>query len=124
MSRQKKQKETTTNLQILSRLDRLGFLDIKPDIFLAFVGLNLVARGKVITAQRAASIIKKSKLNLKLKASGAPVENILEGLIYITIYKRELLNDFFTHREYPVWNDEVVGPIFDIMYELSRIYKI
>lgn len=124
MSRQKKQKETTTNLQILSRLDRLGFLDIKPDIFLAFVGLNLVARGKVITAQRAASIIKKSKLNLKLKASGAPVENILEGLIYIVIYKRELLNEFFTHREYPVWEDEVVGPIFDILYELSRIYKI
>ena len=124
MSRQKKQKETTTNLQILSRLDRLGFLDIKPDIFLAFVGLNLVARGKVITAQSAASIIKKSKLNLKLKASGAPVENILEGLIYIVIYKRELLNDFFTHREYPVWDDEVVGPIFDILYELSRIYKI
>lgn len=124
MSQHKKQKETTTNLQILSRLDRLGFLDIKPDIFLAFVGLNLVARGKVVTAQRAASIIKKSKLNLKLKASGAPVENILEGLIYIVIYKRELLNDFFTHREYPIWDDEVVGPIFDILYELSRIYKI
>lgn len=124
MSRRKKQKETITNLQILSRLDRLGFLNIKPDIFLAFVGLNLVARGKVVTAQRAASIIKKSHLNLKLKAGGMPTENILEGLIYMVVYKRELLNDFFTHREYPVWNDEVVGPIFDILYELSRIYKI
>lgn len=124
MSQRKKQKVTITDMEILNRLERLGFTLIRPDMFLAFVGLQLVANGRAIPVERAANIIKKSKLNLKLRAGGCPVDNILEGLVYITIYKRELLQKFFDNKELEVWQNEITAPIFDILEELSRIYKI
>ena len=112
MSQPKKSKDTITNYAIYYRLDRLGFTKLPLDIFLAYVGLQLVNRGKVVGLKRAFKIIKETKLNEKIQV---PQENIIESLIYLVIWKRKLIQTFIEHPEYDVWNDEITAPLFEIL---------
>lgn len=121
MSQPKKPKDTITNYAIYYRLDRLGFTKLPLDIFVAYVGLQLVNRGKVVGLKRAFKIIKETKLNEKIQV---PQENIIESLIYLVIWKRKLIQTFIEHPEYDVWNDEITAPLFEILKELQEIYKV
>ena len=95
-------------------------------LIIAYLGLILVNKGNVIPLGKGLRIIKKSKLDLKIEANSyIPCENILDALIHLVIYKRELFNTFIEHEnDYPVWEDEVVAPILDIMKTISKIYKV
>lgn len=126
MSRRKKQKNITTNRQLLERLYRLQIVRaLSVPKLVAYIGLNLVNKGKAIPVAKALKIIGKSKLDKKLiKGDIIPLENVLEALIYITIMKRELLKFFLDNKDLEIWSDENIAPILDIMQELSEIYKI
>ena len=127
MSHQKKQKLNITNTQLMFRLKRLPIINhLKVSEIIAYIGLILVNKGNVIPLGKGLRIIKKSKLDLKIEANSyIPCENILDALIHLVIYKRELFNTFIEHEsDYPVGEDEVVAPILDIMKTISKIYKV
>lgn len=126
MSQQKKQKVNITNRKLLSRVLRLDIVKALPvEKVIAYLGLLLVNKGNIITVPQALRIIEHSKLHLKIKANSAiPCDNILDALIHLVVYKRKLLKYFFTNQALPVWNYEHSGPLFDTMYDISKIYKI
>ena len=126
MSQQKKQKVNITNRKLLNRLLRLAIVKALPvEKVIAYIGLLLVNKGNIITVPRALRIIEHSKLDLKIKVNSAiPCDNILDALIHLVVYKRKLLRFFFTNQNLPVWNYEHSGPLFDTMYDISKIYKI
>lgn len=126
MSQQMKQENTITNQQLLYRLHRLPIVQqCKVSEILAYIGLQLVNKGKALPIGQALRIVRQSKLDKKIAHNVyLPCVNILEGLICMVIYKRKLLNKFFAHPDYEVWNDEHAAPLFDIMFELSKVYKI
>lgn len=124
MSQQKKQKVNITNREIYSRLNRLGWTELPSDIFLAYLGLQLVNKGSVIDIDRAMKIIHDTHLDEKMHSTAIPCENIVEGLIYMTVYKRELISRFLDNPEFEVWEDELTGPLFDILKDLSEVYKL
>lgn len=126
MSQQKKQKVNIANQQLLFRLLRLDVASKIPiDVFIAYIGLQLVNHGKVVPFSKAIKIIKKSKLNNVVKyKSGIPCENILEALIHLVIYKRKLVKEIVDNEAAEIWNDELAAPIFDIMKDIMDIYKI
>lgn len=131
MSTPKKHEVTTikpmSNRQLLFRLKRLPIThQMKIETFIAYVGLQMVNHGKVVDYERAMKIIKKCHLDEKLtEVSPIPCNNILEAMIFLVVFKRKLLErEFFNNPELDVWNDELTAPIFDIMYEISKVYKI
>lgn len=126
MSQQKKQKVNITNRKLLNRLLRLAIVKALPvEKVIAYIGLLLVNKGNIITVPQALRIIEHSKLHLKIKVNSAiPCDNILDALIHLVVYKRKLLEYYFTNQDLPVWNYEHSAPLFDIMYDISRIYKI
>lgn len=126
MSQQKSKKVSITNYQILARLKRLPLVSrLSVNEFIAYVGLQLCNKGNVVGVERAIKIIHQAKLHLKIETNSAiPTSNILQAMIYLVIYKRKLLNHYFEHKEYPVWEDEITAPIFDILEQLSKIYLI
>lgn len=126
MSTQKKQKVNTTNRQLLYRLKRLPIVhQISISELIAYVGLLLVNHGDTIDYPSALRIIHKSNLHKKIEANSAiPTTNLLEALIYLVIYKRNLVNEFINNQDYEVWSDEIAAPLFDIIQELSEIYKV
>lgn len=127
MSQQKKPRLSITNRIIMLRLLRLPIVKhLKVSEIIAYLGLILVSKGQPIALGKALRIIKKSKLDLKIEANSyIPCENILDALIHLVIYKRELFNQFLKHEDdYPVWEDEVAAPLLDIMKTISEIYKI
>lgn len=126
MSRPRKQKVNISNAQLLFRLERLSIVNkFKVSTIIAYIGLNLVAKGKVVPLGQGLKIIKKSKLDLKIESNvNIPCINILEALIHLVIYKRDLINHFIKHPEYEVWDDEVTAPLFDILEIITKIYRI
>lgn len=126
MSQQKKQKVNITNRKLLNRLLRLAIVKVLPvEKVIAYIGLLLVNKGNIITVPQALRIIEHSKLDLKIKVNSAiPCDNILDALIHLVVHKRKLLRFFFTNQNLPVWNYEHSGPLFDTMYDISKIYKI
>lgn len=127
MSQQKKPRLSITNRIIMLRLLRLPIVKhLKVSEIIAYLGLILVNKGNPIPLGKGLRIIKKSKLDLKIEANSyIPCENILDALIHLVIYKRELFNKFLKHEDdYPVWEDEVAAPLLDIMKTISEIYKI
>ena len=125
MSQQKKEKASITNKEIYNRLVRLGFDKVPTDFFVAYVGLNLVARGKAVSLTKAYSIIMKSHLDELVRTnSDIPCENKIEALIYIAILKRNLIQELVDNQEAEIWLDEQVAPLLDILQELIRIYRI
>lgn len=127
MSQQKKPRLSITNRIIMLRLLRLPIVKhLKVSEIIAYLGLILVNKGNPIPLSKGLRIIKKSKLDLKIEANSyIPCENILDALIHLVIYKRELFNKFLKHEDdYPVWEDEVAAPLLDIMKTISEIYKI
>lgn len=126
MSQQKKQKVNITNRKLLNRLLRLAIVKALPvEKVIAYIGLLLVNKGNIITVPQALRIIEHSKLDLKIKVNSAiPCDNILDALIHLVVYKRKLLRFFFTNQNLPVWNYEHSGPLFDTMYDISKIYKV
>lgn len=126
MSQQKKQKVNITNRKLLNRLLRVAIVKALPvEKVIAYIGLLLVNKGNIITVPQALRIIEHSKLDLKIKVNSAiPCDNILDALIHLVVYKRKLLRFFFTNQNLPVWNYEHSGPLFDTMYDISKIYKI
>lgn len=126
MSQQKKQKVNITNRKLLSRVLRLDIVKALPvEKVIAYIGLLLVNKGNIITVPQALRIIEHSKLHLKIKANSAiPCNNILDAIIHLVVYKRKLLEYYFANQDLPVWNYEHSAPLFDIMYDISRIYKI
>lgn len=127
MSQQKKPRLSITNRIIMLRLLRLPIVKhLKVSEIIAYLGLILVSKGQPIALGKALRIIKKSKLDLKIEANSyIPCENILDALIHLVIYKRELFNTFLEHEDdFPVWEDEVAAPLLDIMKTISEIYKI
>lgn len=127
MSQQKKPRLSITNRIIMLRLLRLPIVKhLKVSEIIAYLGLILVSKGQPIALGKALRIIKKSKLDLKIEANSyIPCENILDAMIHLVIYKRELFNQFLKHEDdYPVWEDEVAAPLLDIMKTISEIYKI
>ena len=126
MSTPKNQNQNIINAKQLFRLKRLPIAQQLPvNKIVAYLGLLLVNKGKTIPVATALRIIKQNKLDLKIEANSAiPTVNLLEALIHLVIYKRELLQTFFEHKEFEIWDDEVAGPLFDIMEELSEIYRL
>lgn len=126
MSQQKKQKVNITNRKLLNRLLRLAIVKaLSVEKVVAYIGLLLVNKGNLITVPQALRIIEHSKLDLKIRANSAiPCNNILDAMIHLVVYKRKLLKFFFTNQNLPVWNYEHSGPLFDIMHDISKIYKI
>lgn len=126
MSTHKKQKTTITKLLILNRLRRLPIVQrLSVPEFVAFVALLLVHKGKPIELEYGIRVIHRFKLHHKLECNSAiPTVNALEALIHIVVYKRKVLNHYFEHKEYPIWEDEIAAPIFDILEQLSKIYLI
>lgn len=127
MSQQKKPKSSITNRILMLRLLRLPIVkQLQVSDIIAYLGLILVNKGQPIDLGKALRIIKKSGLGLKIKVNlYIPCENILDALIHLVIYKRELFNKFLEHEDdFPVWKDEVAAPLLDIMKTISEIYKI
>lgn len=127
MSQPKKPKESITNRRLMMRLLRLPMVKhLRVSEIIAYLGLILVNKGQPIALGKGLRIIKKNKLDLKIEANSyIPTENILEALIHLVIYKRELINKFIEHEnDYPVWEDEVAAPLLDIMKTISKIYKV
>lgn len=126
MSQQKKLENIITNRLLLSRLLRLPIVKTLPvSKVVAYIGLLLVNKGKIITLPQALRIIHHSKLDWKIEnKSCIPCTNILEALIYLVICKRKLLKYFFTHPDLPVWSYEHSAPLFDIMEDISKKYQL
>lgn len=126
MSTQQKQESTITNRQIHNRLTRLSIThQLNIEEFIAYIGLQLVSKGNVVPFSKAIRVVKQSKLDKKIKANSAiPCNNFTEALIHLVIYKRKLLKFFFENEELEIWNNEVTAPIFDLMFEISKVYKI
>lgn len=126
MSQQKKSRQNITNAQLLFRLERLAVVrQLRVATLIAYIGLNLVNKGKVVPIGKGLKIIKNYKLDLKFENNiNIPCVNVLEALIHLVIYKRKLINHFIKHPEFEVWNDEVTGPLFDILEQISKIYAI
>lgn len=127
MSQPKKPKENITNRKLMMRLLRLPMVKhLRVSEIVAYLGLILVNKGQPIALGKGLRIIKKNKLDLKIEVNSyIPTENILEALIHLVIYKRELINQFIEHEnDYPVWEDEVAAPLLDIMKTISKIYKV
>lgn len=127
MSQPKKQKPNITNRQLMLRLLRLPMVrHLRVSEIIAYLGLILVNKGNPIPLGKALRIIKKSKLDLKIEANSyIPCENILDAMIHLVIYKRQLINQFIEHEnDYPVWEDEIAAPLLDIMKVISEVYKI
>lgn len=126
MSQQKSKKVSITNYQILARLKRLPLVSrLSVNEFIAYVGLQLCNKGNVVGVERAIKIIHQAKLHLKIETNSAiPTSNILQAMVHLVIYKRELLQSFFDNPDLPVWKDESTAPIFDIMQQIAGIYKI
>lgn len=127
MSQQKKPRLSITNRILMLRLLRLPIVKhLQVSEIIAYLGLILVNKGQPIALGKALRIIKKSKLDLKIEANSyIPCENILDALIHLVIYKRELFNKFLEHEDdFPVWEDEVAAPLLDIIKTISEIYKI
>jgi len=111
----------------MMRLLRLPMVKhLRVSEIVAYLGLILVNKGQPIALGKGLRIIKKNKLDLKIEVNSyIPTENILEALIHLVIYKRELINQFIEHEnDYPVWEDEVAAPLLDIMKTISKIYKV
>lgn len=108
------------------RLQRLPIVkQYKVSTVIAFIGLLLVNKGRAISLERGMKIVKQSKLNLKIEGNSAiPCVNIVQAMIALVIYKRQLLEKFFANQELEVWNDEIAAPLFDIMYEMSEVYRV
>lgn len=124
MSQQKKQKVNITNRTLLWRLRRLPIThQLSVAEFGAYIGILLVSKGDVIDLASALRVIHKAKLHEKLKKH-VPTENYLDCLIYIVIYKRELVNKFLSDESLNIWQDEITAPIFDIMKNIAEIYKV
>lgn len=131
MSRRKKQLptiiNTQSNRQLYARLKRLPIThQLKIEVLIAYLGLQMVNHGFVVPFDRCMKIIKKCSLDKKiLEVSPIPCNNILEALIFMVCFKRKLLEkEFFNNPEAEIWNDELTGPLFDIMLEISKVYKI
>lgn len=116
----------SNNERWMYRLQRLPIVkQYKVSSVIAFIGLLLVNKGRAISIERGMKIVKQSKLNLKIEGNSAiPCVNIVQAMIALVIYKRQLLEKFFANQELEIWNDEVAAPLFDIMYEISKVYKI
>lgn len=126
MSQQKKPKVNTTNRQLLYRLKRLPITHrLKVSELIAYIGLLLVNKGNTLDFDYAYKLIQKSKLHKKIEHNAfIPTVNILDALIHLVILKRELITHFINHQEYEIWQDEIAAPLFDIMQEISEIYKV
>ena len=126
MSQQKKQEDSITNAQILLRLLKLDVVRRLPTAtFLAYVCLQLLNHGKVVPFTTAIKIIKQKKLDVIVKKNPClPTGNVLEGLIFLVIYKRKLCQAIFDMPEAEIWENEITAPLFDIMETLSKIYKV
>lgn len=124
MSQPKKQKANITTRSLFWRLRRLPIThQLSVSEFGAYVGILLVSKGLPVDVASALRVIHKSKLHEKLK-NHIPTNNYLECLIYIVIYKRKLVNKFLSNSTLEIWNDEIAAPIFDLMKEISEIYKV
>lgn len=128
MSQQEKHNDNTmsNSERWMYRLQRLPIVkQYKVSTVIAFIGLLLVNKGRAISLERGMKIVKQSKLNLKIEGNSAiPCVNIVQAMISLVIYKRNLLEKFFANQELEVWNDEIAAPLFDIMNEMSEVYKI
>lgn len=121
-----KPEETTTNRQIYERLRRLPIVQtLDTPKLIAYIGLNMVNKGKVVYYAQGVRIINHSKLDYKLiKAGTIPFDNLLEAMIYLVVTKRKKLKYFFNNKDLEVWSNEITAPLFDILEELSKIYNI
>lgn len=126
MSQQKKQKVNITNRQLLSRLKRLPIVQqLNVSEFLAFIGLLLVNKGQPLTIAQGYRIIKHSKLDIKIEYNmHIPCTNYLEALIHLVILKRKLIIKFIKNEKLPIWEDETTAPLFDIMKQITEVYKV
>ena len=126
MSKQKKQKNTITNRQLLSRLKRLPLVaQLSISELIAYIGIILVSKGKSIAMPKALRIIHASKLHKQIETNlYIPCTNVLEALICTAIYKRKLVLHFINHPEYEVWDDEYAAPLLDIMKDILSVYRV
>lgn len=126
MSEPRKQNDIITNQQLLYRLKRLSIVQrlTVPEV-LAFLGLNLVNKGRPVKLQRAIKIIHTSNLDKQIEHNiHIPTNNILNAMIHLVIFKRQLFEYFLKHPDLPVWDDPDVSPLFDIMHEIAKVYRI
>ena len=126
MSQPKKQKVNITNRQLYSRLKRLPIVQqlTIPEV-IAYIGLLLVNKGNPIKVTQGIRIIKHSKLDKKIMYNlHIPCTNILEAMIHLVILKRKLLNKFISNPTLEIWEDEVTAPLFDIMKQITEVYKV
>lgn len=126
MSQPKKQKVNITNRQLLSRLKRLPIVQqlTVPEL-LAYIGLLLVNKGNPIPLGQGIRIVKHSKLDKKIEYNlHMPCSNVLEALIHLVILKRKLIVKFISNPTLEIWEDETAAPLFDIMKQISDIYKV
>lgn len=126
MSQQKKQNDTISNQKLLNRLYRLDIVKNYPiEVVIAYIGLNLVNKGKAVNLARGLKIIQQSKLHKKIEANSAiPCVNILEAMIHLVIYKRQLFEKLFSDDKLEVWSDETIAPLLDIAFDISKEYLI
>lgn len=127
MSQRKKPKQSITNRKLMMRLYRLPMVKhLRVSEIIAYLGLILVNKGNPIPLGKGLRIVKKSKLDLKIESNSyIPCGNILDAMIHLVIYKRELINKFIEHEnDYPVWEDEIAAPLLDILKTISEIYKV
>lgn len=127
MSQPKKPRQSITNRKLMMRLRRLPMVNhLRVSEIIAYLGLILVNKGNPIPLGKGLRLIKKSKLDLKIECNSyIPCENILDAMIHLVIYKRELINKFIEHEnDYPVWDDEIAAPLLDILKTISEIYKV
>lgn len=127
MSQPKKPRQSITNRKLMMRLRRLPMVNhLQVSEIIAYLGLILVNKGNPIPLGKGLRIIKKSKLDLKIEGNSyIPCENILDAMIHLVIYKRQLINQFIEHEnDYPVWEDEIAAPLLDMLKTISEIYKV
>lgn len=126
MSQQKKPNDTISNQRLLNRLYRLDIVKNYPvEVVIAYIGLNLVNKGKAVGLARGLKIIQKSNLHKKIEANSAiPCVNILEAMIHLVIYKRQLFEKLFSDDKLEVWSDETIAPLLDIAFDISKEYLI
>lgn len=112
--------------QWMYRLQRLPIVkQYKVSAVIAYIGLQMCNKGKIVEFNKAMKIVMKSKLNLKIESNSAiPCNNILKAMINLAIYKRELLTKFYNNEELEIWQDETAAPLFDILKEINEVYKI
>lgn len=126
MSQQKKQNDTISNQKLLNRLYRLDIVKNYPiEVVIAYIGLNLVNKGKAVDLARGLKIIQQSKLHKKIEANSViPCVNILEAMIHLVVYKRKLFEKLFSDDKLEVWSDETIAPLLDIAFDISKEYLI